>query len=125
MAKIIHNPRSRRILKRFVIDGKYNPYNPSAEILKEINEWALPSSNYIKKDIKGKYIYTLEPDELCYVAFSMIRGLPEIKLIARMLYFIRYATDEEISKKDLYEDITDLDNEGFVPKMFASHLEPD
>ena len=125
MAKIIHSPRSRRLLKKFVICGKYNPYNPSAEILKEINEWALPSSNYIKKDIKGKLIYTLEPDELYYVAFSMIRGLPEIKLIARMLYFIRYSADEEISEQDLYEDITDLDNEGFIPKMFAEHLNPD
>ena len=122
MAKIIHNPRSRRILKKFVIEGKYNPYKPSKELVKELNEWALPSSGYIKKDIRGNSISRLEPDELAYVAFAMWRGLPEIKLIARMLYFINYATDEEITRQELYEDITDLDNEGFIPKMFAEHL---
>jgi len=123
MAKIVHSPKSRRILKKFIINGKYNPYNPSTEIIKEINEWALPNSGYIKKDIRGKFIHQLEPDELEYVAFSMWRGTSEIKLIARMLYFIRYSGDEEVSRQDLYEDITDLDNEGFIPKMFATHLE--
>jgi len=122
MAKIVHSPRSRRILKKYVIDAKYNPYTPSKEIRDELREWALPSSGYIKKDIRGKYIYQLEHDELEYVAFAMWRGKAEIKLIARMIYFINYANDEDITKENMYEDITDLDNEGFIPRMFAEHL---
>ena len=122
MAKIIHSPRSRRILKNFIIRDKFNPYAPSAAVIKEISEWALPSSGYVKKDIRGQRICLLESDELEYVAFAMCRGTSEIKLIARMQYFIKYAIDEEITKQELYEDITDLDKEGFIPSMFAEHL---
>lgn len=114
---------SRKIHRKYIVEQKFNPYKPSPELIKELSEWHLPSSSYIKKDIRGKSLISLEEDELFYVAFTMWRGMPEIKLLAKLLFTIKfYARNGDVSKEDIYNELVDKDGNGFISEMYLTHL---
>ena len=125
MSKIKHNPKSRRILSKFIVNSKFDPYVQSIELAEELSNWHVPSNRYIKKDVRGKQMISLDESVISYLAFEMQMGTPEVKLVARMIYYIKFFAKEiGVTKQEMYDAITDLDNEGFVPTMFAEHLKP-
>jgi len=116
---------SRRLYRKYIIEQKFNPYNPSKELMEEIDSWSVPSVAYIHKQIRGKKLTEIDDDQLFYVAQEMERGLPEVKLIAKMLYAIKYYTDlDEISREEMYEELTDKNESGFISEMYLEHLKP-
>lgn len=116
---------SRNIYKKFIIEEKFDPYNPSDKLMLFLNDVRLPSSCYLKNAIRGKRICDIEADELFYVAYEMIRGLPELRLSARMLYTIKYYTDEsQVTRQELYDEITSEEEQGYISEIYVGHLKP-
>jgi hypothetical protein len=111
----------KRIYKRFIIEQKFDPYNPSEELMDELSKWQVPTVNYISSKIHGKRFVDLDQERLYYVAFEMVRGLPEYKLVAKLLYTIKYYTNkDDINSLELYNEITGED--GFISAMYMEHM---
>jgi hypothetical protein len=122
MSRIKHNPKSRLLYRKYVKEGRFNPYDPSSELREELRAWKLPSSNYIKKEFRGTSLWLMGYDTASYVAFEAIMGKPEIRLLACMRYYIELAKDEEVTRQDLFDEITNIKECGFIPKIDAKYL---
>ena len=117
------NPKSKILFRKWIIEDKFDPYNPSQKLLQELDEWTTPSSDYIKKDCRGLRIGQLTEEVASYVAFEAYMGRPEIRLMAAIRYFILMAKDVDYTRQEIYDAITERDM-GIIPEISAGHLKP-
>ena len=117
------NPKYKLLFRKWIIDDKFDPYNPSQKLLDELDQWKTPSSNYIKKDCQGLSIGQLTEEVASYVAFEAYIGRPEIRLMAAIRYFILMTKDVDYSRQDVYDAITDREM-GIIPEISADYLKP-
>ena len=116
------NPKSRLLYRKWIVEYKFDPYNPSRELLTELYEWKIPCSRYVAKEFRGELIARLTGETASYIAFESIMGSPEIRLLAALRYYIYLAGDEEVSKQDMYSEITNLKECGIIAEINAIHL---
>lgn len=122
MNKKRRNPRSKKIYREFIVDDKFDPFNPSDKLEEELHGWKLPSSRYIAKEFRGKSIGSLNVEVASYIAFEAVMGSPEIRLLAGIRYYILFAQDEDVSKQEVYDEIIDLSDFGIIAEINAKHL---
>lgn len=118
------NPKSIRLYKKWVIKDKFNPYKPSEELENELFEWILPNSDYIGKEFRGMPIGKIDAGTASYIAFEARMGKPELRLMAKIRYYILDAQDSETTKQELYDSMTGVDGEIFklIPSINADYL---
>jgi len=90
-----------RMFERKLRKG-FNPTDPSAELLKSINEERLSKSRWFNPDTKGKLLTELSIDQLEYIAFKLENGSHRLHILAELYYFIRLY--EELDKQGLDEE---------------------
>ena len=107
MQKKIKTPKGRIFYNRYVKD--FDPYNPKESLLKELREWKTPSSGYISPARRGIIMSQMDAETASYIGYEARMGLEEIRILAKIRYFILLASDEDVTKDEVIEMLYDKD----------------
>ena len=105
LSKKHKTPRGRLVYNRFVKD--FDPYNPKKELLDELKEWRTPKSGYIspaKRDIR---LNDMDFETAEYIGYTARMGREDIRILARLRYFILLAMDEDVTPIEVKEMLYD------------------
>jgi len=117
-----HSPKSRSLYRKYIFKGKFNPYNPTNELLNELREWVTPSIRHIQERDRGLRLSTISMELLEYLAFDCVGISAHIQLLSAIQYYIKFAEDEDVTKEDVYIEITDMESCGLIPEIMAKYL---
>jgi hypothetical protein len=106
------SPKQQAFVIKFL--DTFNPTKPSVKLMEHLESIVLPKSGYLNVSTRGKKLIELELDALDYLAYRCKQCPEDIKLMAKVLYFITWY--EELSTTGDDEDIITYE------KLFREHF---
>lgn len=86
------SPKERVFIKKYI--DTFNPINPSKKLMEHLDTIILPKSSYLNKETRGKKLLELSLDKVEYLFGRCEHCTSDIKLIARVVYYIKWYSEE-------------------------------